>query len=128
MDPNPPIRRLALSTSASAIALAALTWSNVALCGEVHDAAKAGDLAKVKELLASGVDVNAKDLVDRTPLHCAATENRKEMAEFLLAVKADINAKDKNGLTPLHAAARFAGKELLELLLANGANVGAKDN
>ena len=35
----------------------------------IHDAAKAGDVAKVKALLASGVKVDARNEYGHTPLH-----------------------------------------------------------
>ena len=40
-----------------------------------------------------------------TPLHFAAHNGSKDMAEFLLANKAEVNARDKYGETPLHCAA-----------------------
>ena len=42
--------------------LVALVWSSLAFCGEIHDAAKDGDLEKVKALLKDNPDlVNSKD-------------------------------------------------------------------
>ncbi len=38
----------------------------------VHEAAMAGDLEKVQEILAQGVDVNLPDAMTLTPLHFAA--------------------------------------------------------
>jgi hypothetical protein len=43
----------------------------IATVHEIHEAAKAGDLAKVKGLSAKGADVNAKGESERTTLHCA---------------------------------------------------------
>ena len=61
-----------------------------------------------------------------TPLHCAAAEGHKDVAELLLANKAEVNAKDNNGGTPLHDAAVKGHKDVAELLLANKAEVNAK--
>ena len=65
-----PIPRLATVT------LFALTWSSLAFCGEIHDAAKAGDLAKVKALLKENPNlVLSKEYKEgRTSLHMAALD------------------------------------------------------
>jgi len=47
----------------------------------IHDAAKAGDVAEVKKLLASGVKVDARGFGGQTPLHYARTA---EVAKVLL--------------------------------------------
>ena len=55
--------------------------------------------------MADGTDVNAKSKRQSgTPLHAAASADRKEMVEFLIANGADVNAKMKDGRTPLDAA------------------------
>ena len=74
-----------------------------------------------------GTDVVAKGgWKEGTPLHYAAWEGHKEIAELLIAKGADVNAKDKNSATPLHLAAEYDHKEIAELLIANGADVNAK--
>ena len=95
----------------------------------IHDAAKKGNIEAVKQRIADGVDVNAKDKYGRTPLFIAAHEGHKEIAELLLAKRADVNAKDgKYGWTPLHHAAVSGGhKEVAVLLIAKGADVNARD-
>ena len=106
--------------------------------------AKDGSPRKEAELLlAHGADVNAKDDIGYTPLHCASY---KDESELLLTHGADANAKDKEGKTPLHKAAsadpedyKGLGKEVIkflternlariEVLLDHGADVNAKDN
>ena len=74
----------------------------------------------VKQFLADGADVNAKDDAygRLTPLCVAAT---KEIAELLIAKGADVNAKDMFGSTPLHGASTLGRKEIAELLIAKGA-------
>ena len=100
-------------------------------CGEspkdIWEAAKQGNLEAVKQHLADGADVNAKDKYGLTPLHHAAWQGRNEIVELLIANGADVNAKDVDGGTPLHYAAWQGRNEIVELLIANGADVNAKD-
>ena len=118
-----PIPRLAT------VMLITLAWSSLAFCGEIHDAAKNGDLEKAKSLLKDNPDlVFSKDTNGLTPLHWAAIQGHKDMVELLLANKADVNARDNYGWTALHAAALFGQAGVTELLLANKADVNAKAN
>ncbi|MDB4712759.1 ankyrin repeat domain-containing protein [bacterium] len=101
-------------------------------CGEspkdIWEAAKQGNLEAVKQHLADGADVNAKDKYGLTPLHHAAWQGRNEIVELLIANGADVNAKDVDGGTPLHEAASDGRKEVVELLIDNGADVNVKDD
>jgi hypothetical protein len=108
--------------------LVLLAWGGVARSGEIHDAAKAGDVEKVRTLLKGNPDlVNAKDENGATPLHWAARYDNRPVAEVLLANKADVNARQKSGWTPLHVAVVKGYKAMVEVLLANKAEVNARD-
>jgi len=102
--------------------------ATTAFAGPIHDAARKGDIEAVKQHLAAGRNVNAKDDKGRTPLHRAAREGHKEVAELLIAAGAALNSKDKEGKTPLHHAARWGHTNIAALLIAAGADVNAKDN
>jgi len=115
--------------------LVALAWGSLAFCDEIHIAAKAGNLEKVKALLNANPDlVNSKDTASytefsykgQTPLHWAAYENHTNVVELLLVSKADVNARDSFNKTPLFYAA--SDPDVVKLLLANKADVNAKDN
>ena len=93
----------------------------------IHDAAKDGNIEAVKQHLAAGTEVNAKDEDGWTPLHLAAMAGHKETAELLIAKGADVNAKESGlGTAPLHRAAFRGHEAIVELLIAEGADVNAK--
>jgi ankyrin repeat protein len=91
----------------------------------IHEAAEDGNIEAVKQHLAAGADVNAKDGWGMTPLHYAAFFGHKEVTELLIDKGAEVNAKEGDtGKTPLHEA---HNKEIAELLISKGADVNAKD-
>lgn len=92
----------------------------------LHYALLAGETEKVKELIASGADVNAKAPNMGTPLLYACTVGNAEAARLLINAKADVNAAGDTGYTPLMMACQTGNKELAELLVAAGADVNAK--
>ncbi len=93
----------------------------------LHKACEKGNIEAVKQFLADGADVNAKDDAygGLTPLYVVAT---KEIAELLIAEGADVNPKDDCESTPLHSASTLGHKEVAELLIAKGAEVNAKED
>ncbi|HEY3857123.1 MAG TPA: ankyrin repeat domain-containing protein [Verrucomicrobiae bacterium] len=107
--------------------LITLACSHLAFCGEIHDAARDGDLVKVKTLLKDNPDlVFSKDIDGKTPLHWAVMHDRMDAANFLLTQKANVNAKEKTGLTPLHWAAMKCFRDMAELLLSKKAEVNSR--
>ena len=117
----------------------------------IHRAAEFGDIEAVKQHIAAGTDVNAKNDDGETPLdvaflyeetetadplrkhggkhgtiHGAARGGDIEAVKEFLAAGADVNAKDDEfGTTPLHLAVQETHKEIIELLIAKGADVNA---
>ena len=91
-------------------------------------AIRLGNIEAIKQHLADGADVNAKEAKNQiTPLHWAAWRGRKEIAELLIAKGADVNVKNKDGGTPLHNAAWKGHVEIAKLLIVKNADVTAKD-
>jgi ankyrin repeat protein len=106
-----------------------LVWTGSAFGDPIHSAAQKGDLAKVTALIKQNPSlVSTKDNMGMTPLHVAAKNDHKDVAEFLLANGADINAKDSNGeFTPLDLALScYHYMDVVELLVAKGADVNAR--
>jgi TonB family protein len=125
------IRRFLFSqiNAIAAVPLIMLAWSIPVVCGPIHDAARDGDLAKVKSLLQMQLGaVSSKDDNGNTPLHCAAENGHKDVVALLLANKAEVNAKNNQGETPLHVAASKGKKDIAELLLAGQADANAKNS
>ena len=89
-------------------------------------AAKEGNIEAVKQHLADGAEVNAKNKFSSTPLHSAAWLGHREIVGLLIHNGADVNAKADNGITPLHHAAYSGRKEIVELLIAEGASVNTQ--
>lgn len=93
---------------------------------ELFTAVKGNDVAKVNQLLAQGVDVNARDESSYTPLRWAVLNGNKDIIKALLDKKANVNEKNANGETPLMLAVFLANPDAIDLLLAGGADVNAK--
>ena len=101
----------------------------VAKAGEIHTAAKRGNLEKVKSLLLKNPKLidSREEEFGWTPLHAAVFGSRKKVVEFLIKKKANVNAKDvQNQWTPLHWAASGGKLELVKILVENGADVNIK--
>ena len=65
----------------------------------IHIATRSSNIEAVKQHLAAGTDVNARD-EGGVPLRYAAETVHKELVELLLANGADVNAKYDDGDSP----------------------------
>jgi ankyrin repeat protein len=68
---------------------------------ELLETVKSGDATKVKALLQSGADCNARDAEGATALMLAAGAGNLDMVKALLAAGADVKATDERGWTAL---------------------------
>jgi uncharacterized protein len=105
-------------------------------------AAKAGDVAAVKLLLAHGAAPNLPNTLRITPIMAAAgigsttidTRGRFrnealciEVAQALVKAGGDVNAQRDNGQAALHGAALWGWNGMVQFLADSGADLAAKD-
>jgi ankyrin repeat protein len=96
---------------------------------DLCDAAYAGNVEMLKELLESGTNPSSGDYDARTALHKAASQGNITICDLLVQKKAAVNAIDNFGFTPLEDA--FANEsgvdaDLVSLLIAHGAKANLK--
>ncbi|GMH36877.1 hypothetical protein BSKO_04750 [Bryopsis sp. KO-2023] len=94
---------------------------------DLFDAAGAGDLVEVKELISKGADLSFMDS-EMTPLMFAAQEGRETMVEFLIEAGSDPDAENEDGMSALFFAAQEGRLEVIKILARAGANMDLKDN
>lgn len=88
------------------------------------EAAFAGKLDEVRQLLAAGVAVDSVDSFGRTALHCAVMKNQLPMVELLLEAGGRLDLPDSVGDVPLHFAAQHRLRlPVLRLLLERAPQV-----
>ncbi|KAJ8005728.1 hypothetical protein DPEC_G00120920 [Dallia pectoralis] len=88
---------------------------------EYIEAAKRNDVETMNRL-GREVNVNAKNLHDRTPLHYAVAGKHMEAVQVLIKRRANISKKDKHGVTAAHLAAWFGSLPILKMLVQRGAD------
>ena len=88
-------------------------------------AARAGDLASARLLVAAGANVNDQDAWGVSATAMAAHAGHRDLVEFLLERGANPNA-DGAGFTALHAAIMRRDLKMAAALLARGANANAR--
>lgn len=109
--------------------LISIVMSTCLNAGEIHNAAAAGDLDKVKVLLeADPTLLEARDGRGNTPLFMACIRYRVDVAYFLIDQGAVVDARNNANQNPLHAANGVFGQDigLIKRLIAEGADVNAK--
>ena len=87
-----------------------------------------GNTAKVRELVESGIPIDAAEqITGRTPLHWAAMAGQEEIAIYLIDQGAPLEARDELNQTPLFDAVVGGKDRIVARLLARGARTDVKD-
>jgi uncharacterized protein len=89
------------------------------------DAAEQRNRALIRELLATGADINAAQVDGMTALHWAVYNDDAETAGLLVRSRANVNATNRYGVPPLSIACTNGNATLVRLLLDAGANANA---
>jgi hypothetical protein len=96
---------------------------------ELHQAVMAGDVARVRNVLRIGGNVNDRELrLNCTALHLAARHGHSEIARILIEKGATVDARNINNCTPLMWAAKGGHSDVVRALLDANAKIDAKDN
>ena len=90
------------------------------------DAAKAGNIKRLKSTLGYVRDINFVDDTGATALHHAASGGYNDIVQLLLSKGASIEATNNHNNTPLHFAAANGRTSTVELLLSKGASIEAR--
>ena len=101
---------------------------SAAFAGPLHDAARAGDVDKAKQLLDQGAALAEPDQAGEPALLIAALNGHADVVALLLDRGADVNVRNKGGLTALHAAAYGGHPDVVALLIERGADVNEAKN
>lgn len=119
------VRRPAL-TLRYVLFLLVFAAASIAGADPVHDAARKGDMTRLKALVEADPSVvSSVDKMGKTPLHIAAASNQLDAAAFLIGHGVDVSAKDKDGgFTALDLAlSSYHYIDMVRLLIDHGANV-----
>jgi ankyrin repeat protein/Tol biopolymer transport system component len=123
------MNRLLLATACALMAVAAIGPTRArGEQGDIHEAARSGDLAAVHALIAKSPDLaGVRDGSGRTPLHLASAGGHVEVVAYLLSRSIDVDALDNTRRTPLHEAAAAGHDEISRLLIERKASIDSQD-
>lgn len=82
-----------------------------------------GQLATVKLLLSSGVDIESRDHNGKTALYAAAINNKSDVVRFLCESNAKVNSQGVRGWTPLTGAASEGAVDSVKALVKYGKRI-----
>ena len=95
---------------------------------DIHTAVVTGNEEALRQHIAAGTDINAKDpFGGSSPLITAAVFGKADMASILIDAGADLNFQNNDGSTALISAAFFGRPEIVKLLLDAGADKTIKN-
>jgi uncharacterized protein len=96
---------------------------------DIHSAIVSDNMEAVKQHIAAGTDLNAKDpMGGSSPLITATVFGKTEIAKLLIDTGVDLGVKNNDGSTALHTAAFFCSPEIVKLLLEKNADKSIRNN
>ncbi len=120
------VRHALLSLSLSAVFI--FGAAAAASGADLHAAARNGDVAGIKQIIADGADLTATDGNGYTALHLAGHNGHLVAVQVLLEYGAAVDARGKLGVTPLHLSALSGQPSIISVLVKAGADVAARDD
>ncbi|AAF44588.1 ankyrin repeat protein [Fowlpox virus] len=85
------------------------------------------ELLIAEMLLKKGIDVNAKDVYCRTPIHYAAERGNTKMVNLLLSYGADVNIITLDDLSVLEYAVDSKNIDTIKAIIDNRSNINKND-
>ena len=110
---NAPMTKMRLTV---AIALVALSLPGLVEAGPIHQAAKNGDVDKVRRLIEEGADPNALNREGGTALHWAALKKHADVARVLVKAGAKPGLAGDIGASPLEMARTLGEWEVVSAI------------
>ena len=115
---------LGLGVAAGALAQVPPLAAEVLAYEGLHQAAWHGDLPKLKALIASGANLDARDARGRTPLHVATFARQRDAIRLLAKAGADLDLLEDDRYDAVTIAAVADDAATLSVLLSLGAKAG----
>lgn len=114
----------ALLVATSATAQTAPSAREIATYDGLFLAAHEGDVAVIRQLVAAGAQVNARDPKGRTPIHVAAFASEDDALRALAEAGADMNALERSAYDVVTIAAVADDPDLMSLAITLGNDPG----
>ena len=115
---------LLILTGLPATSQTAPSQGEIAAYSGLFQAAHAGDVEAIHQLVAQGADVNARDSHHRTPAHVAAFASQNDALRALAELGADMNALEHQAYDIVTIAAVADDPELMSLAIELGNDPG----
>jgi hypothetical protein len=113
---------LALAMPAYVSAQVAPSAAEAGQYAGLHAAAHRGDVNEIRNLIASGANVEARDRHGRTPLHVATFARQRDAIRLLANAGANLGAMENDRYDAVTVAAVADDEETLRVLLSLGAS------
>jgi ankyrin repeat protein len=113
-------RAFTTCTVVAVLSLATFTFGQGAQ--DLPDAAEEGDMAAVRSLLDSGVDVNQAQTNGSTALHWAVYRNDADTVALLIGRGVDVTVRTREEISPLFMATLYGNEQIIQSLLDAGAD------